>query len=557
MNVNRAYEGGYLIHPSQIMPTGPFYDHTAHSSDNLPTHVVDALNLVQATGWRLNQPVYDVMRECWLSGAHVNGMPSPDDLPAPERVPEEVWEVLDKTQRAKLQLKQQEVRRANNLQRIHRENLLRLIAVCERHRDDPFWFAWYLDWRGRMYPYGQDLQPQADGLTRAMLRFDKGHRVGERGWFWLCVRAATMMGHDKLSFDDRYDVTYQNLRFIARVGNDPFDDTSWMEFDDPFGFIATAMEISEGMKLDNVFDHISHLPVSMDGSCNGLQLLSIATRDPVGALATNCTSNPERQDLYMEVAMEVDSLMANDLAEGHEAAQAWYGKITRSTVKRAVMTTPYGVTPRGIRTQLIEDGFAVGLGIPPATAAEYLKGKIVEALSHVIDRPKRAMEWFQECARIIADDNGTVEWVTPGGMTISQQYRARSIRHIRTLSGRYNVLYPIGGGVVDKKKMVQGVAPNVVHSWDAALAHEVVLAMNHKVGCQDFLMVHDSYGVHPHLVDDLHTVIRETAIELFSGDVLQEWHVYVSQKAGVVLPPPPERGDYDIMELTDATFFFS
>ena len=48
-------------------------------------------------------------------------------------------------------------------------------------------------------------------------------------------------------------------------------------------------------------------------------------------------------------------------ADGDQIAHRWIGKIDRKVCKRATLTTPYGVTPRGIQDQLIDDGFVEGL----------------------------------------------------------------------------------------------------------------------------------------------------------------------------------------------------
>jgi DNA-directed RNA polymerase, mitochondrial len=59
----------------------------------------------------------------------------------------------------------------------------------------------------------------------------------------------------------------------------------WTEADQPWLFLAACLEWKrykeEGPGM------ISHLPISMDGSCNGYQHLSAMGRDPIGGRATN------------------------------------------------------------------------------------------------------------------------------------------------------------------------------------------------------------------------------------------------------------------------------
>ena len=56
----------------------------------------------------------------------------------------------------------------------------------------------------------------------------------------------------------------------------------------------------------------SHLPIPLDGTCNGLQHLSLMGRDRVGAEATNCANIDERRDLYIAVRDEVRKLVSAD-----------------------------------------------------------------------------------------------------------------------------------------------------------------------------------------------------------------------------------------------------
>jgi DNA-directed RNA polymerase len=68
------------------------------------------------------------------------------------------------------------------------------------------------------------------------------------------------------------------------------------------------------------------------------------------------TRTGDRRDIYSEVAERVAQRLNEDAGAGDELAKLWLGNVTRKTVKRAVMTSPYGVTERGIARQLMGDG---------------------------------------------------------------------------------------------------------------------------------------------------------------------------------------------------------
>ena len=58
---------------------------------------------------------------------------------------------------------------------------------------------------------------------------------------------------------------------------------------------------------------VSHLPISFDGSCSGLQHLSAMTKDRATGELVNLTDNPLPQDLYQTVAENVCQRVENDV----------------------------------------------------------------------------------------------------------------------------------------------------------------------------------------------------------------------------------------------------
>lgn len=558
MHMDKAYDGGYYMLKTPLMPTGPFHDHTAIDAANVTDGTVGVVNTLQQTKWRINTRILDVARECWTAGiTHLEGFPSPEDTPLPERQPKEKWDSTSDEERSKIKLVFSEIARENNRLQGRREALMRKLLIADRYRDEPtIWFPWFVDWRTRMYPQSQDLNPQSDMVGKSLLMFAEGQELTDDGYYWLLVHAATKFGHDKLSFTDRARWSSEFADEFADSAKEPFDGNKfWMEADDPLGFLAVCLEITDYREHPDGFT--SHLPVNMDGSCNGLQLLSLAGRDPVGAVATNCTSDSARHDLYTEVADEVIRLVEPDARAGDRVAAAWLEKISRKTVKRAVMTTPYGVTQRGIRMQLIEDGMATGLGFPAATAAEYLKDKIVGAMASVCEKPKQIMAYFQDCSRTLAEEDYPLSWVTPNGDRVVQRYNNLRPGTVRTLTGRYDLWRADEDMGMDIKKQSLGAAPNVVHSWDASLCQRVVRDLN-SVGVTDFAMIHDSFGVHANRVSEMNDSIRRQAYDMFSAPVLDQWTASVQEAApNATLPPQPELGDFDVSQVLNSEFFFS
>ena len=51
-----------------------------------------------------------------------------------------------------------------------------------------FWHAWFCDWRGRFNTRIDQLGPQGDDLSKALLLFTEWKPLGERGRYWMCSR---------------------------------------------------------------------------------------------------------------------------------------------------------------------------------------------------------------------------------------------------------------------------------------------------------------------------------------------------------------------------------
>jgi DNA-directed RNA polymerase len=281
--------------------------------------------------------------------------------------------------------------------------------------------------------------------------------------------------------------------------------------------------------------------------------------DPVGGRATNLTNTGRREDLYSEVAKAVMEMVSMEALNGSTDAQAWLGKVTRNSVKRAVMTTPYGVTERGIRDQLIGDGHVdqVAEGGAKFDAAEYMTGKIVDALESTVTSARAIMRYFQDCAVALADHERPLEWVTPAGLKVRQQYNQLAQTRVKTLYGEVIVFDEDPAQGLQRRKQAQSSAPNVVHSFDAAHLAKTVLAASRQ-GIHHFSLIHDSYGTHAANVETLGRVIREEFVSMYSQDRLAEFDANLrATNPGIDLPAPPARGTLNLQEVLKSPYFFS
>src|SRR5438874_9876866 len=170
------------------------------------------------------------------------------------------------------------------------------------------------------------MNPQSDHIGRALIEFADGKPRGERGAYWLAVHLANCYWKKKkVSFEKRLAWVQENEAEIVDFAANPLRmHRFWPEADQPWLFLAACLEWARYKKEGSGM--ISHLPISMDGSCNGYQHLSAMGLDRAGGHATNLMpsdvpreararqgeANPE--DLYDRVSERICRQMRADAA---------------------------------------------------------------------------------------------------------------------------------------------------------------------------------------------------------------------------------------------------
>ena len=481
----------------------------------------------------------------WVWGNGSPPQPNPRRSPRPWRPPAEAKAVSDRV-----------------MMRIRMD-------VCKELVDEPcLYFPYQLDYRGRAYPIPQVLNPQADDIGRALLQYAQGKPLGKSGAYWLAVHLANTYGYDKASFDERVTWVEEHEAAIRDSAEHPLHGgLFWADENkvaQPWCFLAACLEWVDYLNHHRSPDFASHLPIAMDGTCNGMQHLSAMGRDQVGGRATNLVRGPKPADIYQEVANRVLPRVQSDVEAGNEEARYWLAQLTgphgRKVVKRATMTTPYGVTPAGIREQLIEDGFTADLADLAARriVAEYLTSVLTEGIGQVVVQGKQIMSWLQQIAGTLAQNDRGVCWTTPVGFPVVVEHRKYKERRIRTALGRLQVYDPETPLQLQSMRQKSTIAPNFVHSLDAA---HMMLTVNrlHQEGLCHFAMIHDSYGVHACDVDRMHTVLREEFVRIYKEPVLAQFLAeQCKANPGIQLPKtPPAQGQLALEEVQHSAYFFS
>jgi len=540
-------------------------------STDMP-EVYAAVNAVQATAWRINKPLFEVMQAAWLDDAELDdALPPADDLPLPP-VPAIVpantsRDNMTDEERAALDGWKQEARavhEANAMNRSKRGALLSKLSLSREVVDEEaIYFPHSLDFRGRIYPMSAELSPQSDDISKALLMFAEGKPLGDSGGYWLAVHIANLFGHDKVPFDERVAWTQDNQERIKDSALRPLDgEKFWTTADEPWCALAACFEwVDSTYGMDE--NYPSCLPIAMDGTCSGIQHYSAMLRDQRGAEAVNLTNNETPADIYTEVLHEVKVLLNHS---SEPLAKVWHDKVDRKIVKRPCMTFAYSVTSAGIRNQILDeirkrqDGDYLP-GTPDWEAAAFLAPLVEQAIRGVVDRAAEAMDWLKGVSKIISKQDIPTGWTTPLGFRVLQPYLKSKGQRIKLwFQGvEMKLQLTFEGDKIDGAKQQSAVAPNYVHSLDAC---HLMMTVNRMVDITDsFAVIHDSFGVHACDVDELHYALRDEFINLYSDEVLvnfyQESLLRIPGEEWPNVPSPPEAGDYNLEEVRDADFFFA
>ena len=562
--------------------------------------VYAALHALQETPWRVNKRVLAIARALDNEGNRAAGLPIRPDVefevgPAPLDA-DTNKEALKAWKRRKTKAHAKAVEEGSKHRAMKR--ILRTALAFEKY--DRFYFPHILDFRGRFYPVPVGLQPQGDKLAKGLLEFAEGRPITEEndGANWLAVSLASNWGHDKWDFTRRIDWVHDNEQMLRAIAADPLEHREWTKADKPWATLAAIFDWVDF--LNNGYGHVSHLPVSVDGTCNGIQHLAALTRDEVAGKMVNLTASDEPRDIYQDVADELQSeleRLAGSPGVHKEEALYWLrlceGKVPRSLTKRQVMVLPYGGTRESFfeytREWLNEHDPAPSTeGLTPEQAKVLWMGRVnrislvTGLLWDIVHRVVRGgmeiMEWLRDCSRAAAIGNQPIFWVTPSGFVVRHFYGRRKEKDVRVMLNGTSVCLTVMETTkdLDISSQLTGVPPNFIHSLDAAA---LVLTLNRceEAGIKGLTSVHDAYGTHAADMWNLFRFIREAFIEVHQVDNLGNFRAACQavltsvltaeqgiqdpqeafEKADESLRAPLDMGTLDIEEVLRSDYFFS
>lgn len=595
-------------------------------ADNAPAVVRAALDRLQITAWRINQPVLELVgcafdesdAEKAAQVRHLLGLPdSPPD-----------WAVVAGERWA--------VKRTAALRRV-RDTL----AVAEECLDPEarFHLPHHLDWRGRIYPAVELLNSQGGDLARALLLFAEGGSLGETGVRWLAIHGANCFG-ERGTLDQRVQWTKEHTQEIVEAAADPLGSErlanakpkSRLQF---YAFALEWARLQEHLKAGRAAsDFVSSLPCGQDHTCSGVQHIAALLRSKKLARATNLLPGRPR-DFYETVTKGVIRRLEAEAEDGVMQARMWLrGEqiITRDLIKQFAMTFEYGATSFGFGSDIgayveqemdsnpelraQEPMYRVDpadvfdfepypesmLNQPPPTAEELEEIKrrrdelrriygsaedprpeedpeleaildwaaeqhywserakadnyLARITEDVMKQETKAREWFRGCAKAIAETNQPVSWTVPlTGFEVTQNgwYYMKKERASRPRAGGAQLVILKATEDVLPAKQANGLAPNVVHSLDAA---NLVLAINGLQEDTPLGTAHDCYFVRAADAELMNQTVRAAFVQLHSEPILDQLHAQFSALACQKLPKL-RKGRLDVSDALDSEYMLS
>lgn len=438
-----------------------------------------------------------------------------------------------------------------------------------------------MDFRGRLYPIPVLLQPQGSDLAKGLLRFAEGKPVDENSIKWLQIHGANVYGYDKESYEKRIEWTKMHTDEIKSYAENPLLNRGWTGADKPFQFLAFCFEYSD--YLSNPESFRTHIPIQLDGTCNGLQHYSALLKDPVGGAAVNLVNTEKPSDIYGKVAEKLEEKLneinrqRNIISDIKHLATAWLNLgINRKLTKRPVMVLPYGGTLLSCREYIGEyltDNYSPNfiwehfkIGDNPTDCnykvSAWLSKYLWEAIQETLQAAIVGMAYLKKLARVVTNQKQYLEWLTPAGLLVRQAYPARKQKEIKTelfgsiIKTRINI---DDNSVLDGQRQVNGICPNFIHSLDAACLMLYILKCK-KAGISSIMSVHDCYGTHASDTEKSAKFLREAFVEIYKQPILEQFTEDVLLLANIEnidIPELPESGGLDIESVLRSDYFFN
>jgi DNA-directed RNA polymerase len=233
-----------------------------------------------------------------------------------------------------------------------------IINIAYLYKNSNFYLPTFADFRGRIYTLNNYISYQGDDLCRSLLLFssEKKNILNEKGYRYLLFYFANLAGL-KDKYEDRIKWSEENIMNIYNKyieDKDKFMDEmlNKNKVKEPFQYVSIMFALVKAMKAKiNNEEIIINNPILFDASCSGLQHLSALSRELEIAIKTNLVSLPNTDHIPNDYYTHACSVVQNVLrkCDNNKISSII---LSRSDVKRTVMTIPYNITVYGVVEQM-------------------------------------------------------------------------------------------------------------------------------------------------------------------------------------------------------------
>ena len=533
-NWNPLQDGGYYL--NELTRCHNLIRRTDHGliQGEIP---YEFINKIQKVSYKLNPFIVKVAKELEERGISV-GKFRPviqHEIPPkpPEEASKEVWKSWKKEATIARNLQAAEVRKSCRTRMT--------MEVVREFEGKEYYIPWSFDYRGRAYPIPNLLTPQDTDFGKSLIMFAEGKEVvgqATNAMNWLRFQLATTYGLDKATMEERLawiDIP-ENRHMVWAIVNDPIDNIAfWESADEPWCFLAAA---EEWVAINYEHRTHTHLPVAVDATCSGLQILAGLAKDASTARMVNVIGSNKPQDAYATIASRSVEAIPDRLKP------YWDRKVT----KRCVMTIPYNAKPFSNRSYIRDAFKEKGIDVDKEELTQCVSA-VRAAMNVVVPGAMSVMKWIEtEIARAIRAGADEIRWTTPSGFNVRQRLMKTKSTVIQTqLMGRCEVHVAGAETGVDLKHHKNATAPNLIHSLDASLLHMAVMNFNAPIA-----LIHDSVLCRATDMCKLSTLVRDTYMRLFAEhEPLTDFALAIGAEE-----QPPIIGDLKPEAVIDSQYFF-
>lgn len=561
-------EGGFLTYPIDFVMSKSRKVGKALKNKDL-SKTMNMVNKIQDVSWRINPDMLDLVQTIFTNNII--------DPSSPAKAPRlygglptsEVYNATDFIQEAdypdwahynRAREKQQILLDAESSRRL---SLVMTLDVAHTVKDyEKIWFVYQVDYRGRVYPKVNFLNPQGLSYVKSMLEFGEGKQLTADGVYWLKIHIANVFGMDKLEYADRIKWVDSNREEILTVASAPLENKAlWVHCDSPFEYVAACKAYK-----NHIEGELVHLPIQLDATCSGIQFYSGIMLDKEGANAVNVTGNT-RNDIYQMVADKVNKYLSDgdyphsieykdsegkvSIINTTTEAKSLTGRITRNMVKRNTMTVPYSVTIRGMQDQIwdILDEAELS-GKIFWKGDKWIVNKLMTALNHraiyeVVKGARLGQEYLKDISNVLDEP---ALWYTPlYNFPVFQPAFKVKKTEVKTPIGslRLNVFTD----EINRRQQSNKIAPNFIHSLDSTLLAYVVDNIGVGIG-----VIHDCFLIHPNDGYKVQDNYRKGFVAIMECNPLEGIGQQLDPEGTV---EQPERGTLNLDDVLKAQYIIS